>query len=77
VYTDGNIKLRWNAKATGKHLKCDDIGNLLCEGEFPFLVLLGLRRIGAVEPEFYCGGTIINKFYVLTAAHCFIRDKLT
>ena len=33
-------------------------------GEFPFLALLGIKS------KWICAGTLINKWYVLTAAHC-------
>ena len=37
-------------------------------GEFPFLALLGKERGGTVQ--WFCGGSIINKWFVLSAAHC-------
>ena len=37
-------------------------------GEFPFLGLLGRREAGNIE--WVCGGSIINKWFLLSAAHC-------
>ena len=37
-------------------------------GEFPWAALLGRKRLGSTV--FHCGGSLVNTWYVITAAHC-------
>jgi len=43
-------------------------------GDYPYMALLGYGFDGKVV--YGCGGSLINKWYVLTAAHCFDDDSL-
>ncbi len=39
-------------------------------GEFPWQVSLQEHPVFGAEPFHFCGGSILNEFWILTAAHC-------
>jgi len=43
-------------------------------GEFPWMVLLGIESDYSCNIEWKCGGSIINRHYILSAAHCIDPD---
>jgi secreted trypsin-like serine protease len=51
-------------------------GTAVPNGKYPFMVaLLDKRRPGDAFDEQFCGGTLIDKDSVLTAAHCLVNPK--
>ena len=51
-------------------------GTAVPNGKYPFMAaLLDKRRPGNAFQEQFCGGTLIDKNRVLTAAHCFFDAK--
>jgi secreted trypsin-like serine protease len=51
-------------------------GTAVPDGNYPFMVaLLDKRKPGGAFQELFCGGTLIDKDSVLTAAHCFFRNR--
>jgi secreted trypsin-like serine protease len=51
-------------------------GTAVPNGKYPFMAaLLDKRRPGDAFDELFCGGTLIDKDSVLTAAHCLVDPK--
>ena len=44
-------------------------GEFTKRGDFPYMALLGAQNDNG-RLQYFCGGSLINKWYVLTAAHC-------
>ena len=52
-----------------KHVSSIIVGGSITKlGDFPYMALLGYDVFGQIY--YTCGGSLINKWYVLTAAHC-------
>ena len=63
---DGN-KQECGSRNSAEHITGGTIAKL---GEFKWMALLGYDHLSTGEIFYTCGGSLINKWYVLTAAHC-------
>ena len=43
-------------------------------GEWPWMVTIMTKRSSGIKPTKICGGAILSKHFILTAAHCFSKS---
>ena len=72
LQNSGTWKPDGNRHECGSRITLENIvgGKRTKRGEFPYMALLSHYSIDDGINIYYCGGSLINKWYVLTAAHC-------
>ncbi|GAL85329.1 transmembrane protease serine 5-like [Sporocytophaga myxococcoides] len=50
-------------------------GKNAVKGAYPWMIGIGYSNISAPKSSIYCGGTIINNEWILTAAHCVTTEE--
>lgn len=52
-------------------------GKAAALGQFPWMAQLGYELIRPIPKIYYlCGGSVISRWYVITASHCFRNELL-
>lgn len=78
----GSFSLEEQTSNTVERTKCSVTGGggfilggtVTNPGEFPHMALIG-HKFGENNIEWFCGGSLISYYYILTAAHCFNRVR--
>ncbi|XP_044740954.1 venom protease-like [Chrysoperla carnea] len=70
ITTRSNLPTECGTSASQQTLPRIIGGYDIKKGQFPWMVALGYENSTANEIQWSCGGTIITKRHVLTAAHC-------
>ena len=66
----GQCGKKFNTERNGKIFG----GQFAKLGEFTFMALFGYKHSVRSKKFYLCGGSVINAKYILTAAHCTIKD---